>query len=176
VFSFQSEDDARVASTAVIALGRVEEVPLQPAPEEIPTKIRSTVVMGPFLLLMVLGYVIGFVTIFIGNTLLQFIGGLIFSALGISALYILFDRRIKSGPATSWFRSRDVKAGVSVEEGELVTNISGTTEAYKVSKLVWIDGKSFKVSEGKSTFQLIFQSPEDAERVASMIRVASASN
>jgi hypothetical protein len=174
VFSFQSEDDARVASTAVMALGRVEEVPLQPALEEIPAEIRSNVLMGPFLLLMVLTFVIASLMFFISNALQRFIGGLFLSAVAISALYALFDWKMKSGPAKLWFRSRDVKAGLAVEEGDLVTNVTGTKEAFKISKLVWVDEKSFRVSEGKSTFQLIFQSPDDAVRVASMIRIASA--
>ena len=173
VVRFQTDEDAKNASVAVTGLGWVEQVPVG-APEVTPVEIRSTVILGSAPLLIAVGLCGNFLTIFVVNAVLQFVIGLFFSGLVISGLVLMFVRRIRSGPATSLFRSRNVKAQVFFEDGFLVTNISGTKEAVKVSKLVWVDDKSFKVSEGESTFQLTFRNQEDAARVASMIGSAPA--
>jgi hypothetical protein len=82
----------------------------------------------------------------------------------------MVDRRIKAGPATAWFKPKTVKAWVSIDEGDLVIRTLDKKESYRPSKIDWFDSRSFRVAEEDTTLQLVFQSPEDAMKIASMIK------
>jgi hypothetical protein len=63
-----------------------------------------------------------------------------------------------------------VKAWIRVDEDDLVVRTLWKQEAYRPSGIEWNDNRSFTVAEGKTRFQLVFQSPDDASKMASLIK------
>lgn len=51
-----------------------------------------------------------------------------------------------------------------------MVRLPGKRELYQPSKLEWVNDTSFNPSEEGATFQLVFESRDDASKVAEMIK------
>jgi len=166
---FRSEEEAKEAALAIIGLGRVAEQVLQPL-EEIPVEIPARVLLGPLFLGFIGLELLIVLTIFVSPTIFRWISSFATLILFYAIFSTMLDRQMKAGPATAWFRQRTVKAWLSMDEEDLVIRTMDKKESYRPSKLDWIDSRSFRVTEESTTFELVFQGPDPALKIASMIK------
>ena len=82
----------------------------------------------------------------------------------------LYETQMKAGPARAWFRRGLISAWVSVDGEDLVVRTLNKTEAYKPSNIDWTMPRAFTVKEREISFDLVFQSPDDATKFASRMR------
>lgn len=171
--SFQTEAYAKSAASAIIASGHVKQRESEPAIQQVPVEIRADALIGPFFLLLPVWYGILIVTSFFLPDIVQLILGGILVGFFFWIFRTIYERQMRAGPAAAWFRPRVVKAQLYIDDGDLVVNAFGREEAFLVSTILWMGDKAFKVTAGKTGFEVIFQSPDDATRIASMIRFNS---
>jgi hypothetical protein len=171
--SFPNEQDAKAAAAAILASGRVSERTIEPTIEQVPVEIRANALVGPyFLLFPVYICLVVFLGIFVSSDIFFQLAASVF--VGFFFFWMLstiFKRRMNSGPVVAWFRSRSVAAHVYVDEEDLVVNVFGLEEAFRVSRFEWIGDRGLKIEEGETSFQLFFENPDDATQIASMIRI-----
>ncbi len=145
--------------------------------EQVPVEIPANVSVGPMLLCFLVLPVVEFlITIFVTNVVSNEIIDWVFGVGYLVAFYLIFrsmlDRSIRAGPVRAWFRPRLVKASVYTDEDDLVIHVSVRPEAYRPTRIDWVDSKSLKVTEGETRFQLVFRTPEEALKIASEIKLS----
>jgi hypothetical protein len=86
------------------------------------------------------------------------------------AAYKILKVQSKTGPLHAWFSPRSERVWVKIDEDELVVRLAGKREAYRPSKLEWVNDVSFNVWEGEISFQLAFQNPSDTSKIAEIIK------
>jgi hypothetical protein len=143
-------------------------------PGEVPAEIRSTTRQGPLLLVMLAALVLIILQIPIllisRSDFLPSILSLPATILFLFATFKIMSVQSKTGPLRAWFSPRSERVWVKVDEDDLVVRLAGKREAYRPSKLEWVNDASFNVWEGEISFQLAFQNPSDASKVAEIIK------
>ena len=103
--------------------------------------------------------------------ILQWIIPISFSFLFIYTLAKISNRQIKAGPGIAWFRRGMIDAWVSLDGEDLVVRtIWKGQEAFRPSRIEWTMPREFTVKEGDTSFDLVFQSPDEAARFASRMK------
>jgi hypothetical protein len=167
---FRTGIEAKQAASAIMDLGRVAEQEASQPREEIPVEIPARVLLGPLFLGFVGLELFIVITVFVSSTIFRWISSFAFIILFYAIFSKILDRQLSAGPATAWFRPRTLKAWLSMDERDIVIRTIDKKESYRPSKIDWIDSRSFRVIEEGTTFQLVFQGPDDAMRIASMIK------
>ena len=144
-------------------------------PGEVPAKIRSTTRLGPLFLaliaVMLLLPIQIVAIIVVRSDLLLSIISTVFILLYFPLIYKIMRLRSKTGPLPAWFSVRTEQVWVKVDEEYFVIRfLGGRREAYEPSKLEWVNDTSFNLWEREMSFQLAFESPSDASRVATIIK------
>jgi hypothetical protein len=86
------------------------------------------------------------------------------------ALYKIWKASSKTGPVHAWFSPRTERVWVKIDEDDFVVRFAGKREAYRPSRLEWVNDAVFNLWEGEISFQLAFESPTDASKVAETIK------
>jgi hypothetical protein len=144
-------------------------------PGEVPGVLRSTTRLGRLFLAVVALFLFFpaalFVSLlFLRSNFLVSIFSTLFFLLFLYLMYQIWNRQSKAGPIVAWFSPRAEQVWVKVDEDDFVVRFSGRREAYKPSKLEWVDDTRFNLWEREMSFQLEFASQADALKVATMIK------
>jgi hypothetical protein len=86
------------------------------------------------------------------------------------ALYKIWKASSKTGPVHAWFSPRTERVWVKIDEDDFVVRFAGKKEAFRPSRLEWVNDAVFNLWEGEISFQLAFESPTDASKVAETIK------
>jgi hypothetical protein len=86
------------------------------------------------------------------------------------ALYKIWKASSKTGPVNAWFSPRTERVWVKIDEDDFVVRFAGKKEAYRPSRLEWVNDAAFNLWEGEISFQLAFESTTDASKVAETIK------
>ena len=140
----------------------LDEVPVQ-----IPQRhIEGWLFIGLFLLIPLI-----ILQRFIGFEILRWIIAISFTFLFFYTLKRINDMRIRAGPARGWFRRGMIKAWVSLDGEDLVVrSIWKGQEAYRPSRVDWTMPQAFMVREGETSFELVFQSSDDAAKFVARMK------
>ncbi len=122
---------------------------------------------------------VALVVVLLSDVLMIFVpSDVYFSVASISAfLFILcifaaiMLRQVRAGPpGIAWFKQRTEQVYVRVEDDDFVIRLPGKREAYRPSKLEWMDNRTLKITGWPTSFQLAFRTPDDAAQIASSIQ------
>ena len=86
------------------------------------------------------------------------------------AFYKIWKASSKTGPVRAWFSPRTERVWVKIDEDDFVVRFAGKKESYRPSRLEWVNDAVFNLWEGEISFQLAFESPTDASKVAETIK------
>jgi hypothetical protein len=138
-------------------------------PGEVPAVLHSTVRLGPIFLAYIALIPLEFLQIFVRFEILNWAISIAFILLLTYTLIRIADKQLQSGPITSWFSPRTEEVWLKIDEEDLVVRLPGKREAYRPTKLQWLDSTSFRLMEGKIVLRLSFKSSDDASKAASMV-------
>ena len=139
-----------------------------------PAEIRSTTRFGPLFLaliaVMLLLPVEIIVVIVVRSNILLSILSTVFIFIFFPLTYRIMSLQSKAGPLMAWFSLRIEQVWVKVDEDYFVLRFPGKREAYEPSRLEWVNDTSFNLWEKDMSFQLAFESPSDASKIATLIK------
>jgi len=138
-------------------------------PGEVPAELHSTVRLGPIFLAYIALIPLEVLQIFVRFEIFNWAISIAFVLLLTYTLITIAEKQLRSGPITSWFSPRTERVWLKIDEDDLVVRLPGKREAYRPTKLQWLDSTSFRLMEGKMVIHLSFKSSDDASKAASMI-------
>ena len=138
-------------------------------PGEVRAVLHSTVRRGPVFLAYLAVIPLMILIIFVRSDIIGWGAVIAFFFVLIGTIIKVMDNSLKEGPLIAWFSPRTERVWLRIDEDDLVVRLPGKKEAYRPTKLLWLDATSFKLTEGKVVLHLTFESSDDASRLASMI-------
>ena len=138
-------------------------------PGEVRAVLHSTVRRGPVFLAYLAVIPLMILIIFVRSDIIGWGAVIAFFFVLIGTIIKVMDNSLKEGPLIAWFSPRTERVWLRIDEDDLVVRLPGKKEAYRPTKLLWLDATSFKLTEGKVVLHLTFESSDDASRLGSMI-------
>ncbi len=167
---FGSEDAAKVA--AGLLSSRIdEERRLEAKRGELPVELLATIRVGPLFLVWLLYPIAIAVALVLRvpsdvRSAVNWGGFAVFILVGVR----LLDARLKAGPVTGWFRTRRVKAWISVDDDYLTVRTLDRVEGFVPTRIEWSGTDSFVVESGEARFRILFGKPDEATEMLSKTR------